>query len=136
MSIACRTAGCGCALGATGCCAIPAQAPNTTKLPASRIRFLDPIQKTDILSPHSAAKAAWFCRTFIAAILLRSKRGAKPSSVDQFERKLNLSRSPGRLADFAESGAGKNIGRQPHVHNVEEIEELSPELQVHAFGPA
>src|SRR5579884_1543536 len=55
-------------------------------------------------------------------------------SEDQFERELDLARIAGCPADFAEAGTFDDIGRQPEIHNVEQVEKLCPELQIHQFA--
>ena len=58
------------------------------------------------------------------------------SLIDEFERELNLPRVTGSLADFAKTGSVENIRRQAHVDDIEQVEELGAELQIHAFGSA
>ena len=43
---------------------------------------------------------------------------------------------PAVFADFAEAGAVEGVGWQAHIDDVEEVEELGPELQIDALGPA
>src|SRR3974377_987582 len=66
--------------------------------------------------------------------------------VNQLERELNLARGAGRLADHTEAGVADNLSgclvhlqrvrRQSHVDDIEDVEELGTELQVHALGAA
>jgi len=56
--------------------------------------------------------------------------------VDQFERKLNLPRSSGGLADNSEPGAFDGVGWQSHIDDVEEVKELCTELEIGPLDPA
>src|SRR5271165_2666939 len=56
--------------------------------------------------------------------------------INHFEGELNLAGSAGGLADFAKAGAVKSVGRQSHIHDIEEVEEFRAELQVHPLGAA
>ena len=42
----------------------------------------------------------------------------------------------GGFADFAEAGAGEDVGWEAHVDDVEDVEELGAELEVDQFGAA
>ena len=42
----------------------------------------------------------------------------------------------GGLADLTEAGAAENVGRQAHVDDIEEVEELTAELEVYKLGSA
>jgi len=57
-------------------------------------------------------------------------------SIDEFERELNLTRCASGPADFAEARAAENIRGQAHIHDVEEIEELRSELEIHLLSSA
>src|ERR1035438_8406869 len=57
-------------------------------------------------------------------------------SVDQFKRELYLTGTAGGLADLTEAGAGEYVGGRTHVDDIEEVEELAAELEVHKFSSA
>jgi hypothetical protein len=57
-------------------------------------------------------------------------------SVDELERELNLPRRPGCFGNLAETRSVEDVSRQAHADDVEEIEELGPELEIHALGAA
>jgi len=57
-------------------------------------------------------------------------------SVDELERELNLPGRPGSLGNLAETRSAEDVSRQAHVDDVEDIGELGPELEIHAFGSA
>lgn len=56
--------------------------------------------------------------------------------MDELERELNLPRCPGRFGDLTEAGPVEDVCRQAHVDDVQEIEELGPELEIHTLGSA
>src|ERR1700678_3710717 len=68
--------------------------------------------------------------------ILRRKEHDWPRSVDELERELNLPRRPGRFGNLAETRSGEDVRGQAHVDDVEEIEELGPELEIHALCSA
>src|SRR5271168_1160028 len=68
--------------------------------------------------------------------MMKAFSGHHFCSVDKLQRKLNLPRVPGRLADQAKAGPFDGIRRQPHVHDIEQIEELSAKLQIEQLDPA
>ena len=47
-----------------------------------------------------------------------------PVSVNQLQGELNLARRSGGLADDAKAASAQNVGRQPEIYQVENIEEL------------
>src|SRR6478736_4140726 len=51
------------------------------------------------------------------------------SSINQLQRKLYLPRRPRSLADNPEPTPAQNIGRQPEIHQVKNIEELRTKFQ-------
>src|SRR2546428_1217450 len=55
-------------------------------------------------------------------------------SVVQFQRKLDLARRPGGLADHTKPAAENNVGGQTEIHFVEDIEELSSKLKDREFA--
>src|SRR5579859_2809924 len=55
------------------------------------------------------------------------------ASVDQLQRKLNLSGSAGSPADKAEAGATHRVGWQAEIHNIEKIEKLRAKFQNSQF---
>jgi len=52
------------------------------------------------------------------------KAEKEQTSVNQFERELNLARRPCRLADNSKAAAAHNVGRQSKIHNIKDVEEL------------
>src|SRR5579863_5688355 len=54
-------------------------------------------------------------------------------SVDDLERQLNLPRCAGRFGYLPKTGPSQDVCRQAHVDDVEQIEEFTAELQVHAL---
>jgi hypothetical protein len=58
------------------------------------------------------------------------------ASIDELERKLNLPRRPRRPADQPEPRSLDRVRRQPHVHHVEQVKKLAPELHICPFQPA
>src|ERR1035438_10362339 len=57
-------------------------------------------------------------------------------SIDQFKRELYLTGTAGGLADLTEAGAGEYVGGRAHVDDIEEVEKLAAELEVHKFSSA
>src|SRR5437879_4497002 len=53
----------------------------------------------------------------------------RQSSVDYFQRKLNLPRRPRRLADDPEPAPVHNVRRQPKIHDIKDVEELCAKLE-------
>src|SRR2546423_7980625 len=51
------------------------------------------------------------------------------SSVDHFQRKLNLPRRARGLADDPKPAAAHNVGRQPKIHDIKHVEKLRAKLQ-------
>src|ERR1035437_6983860 len=92
--------------------------------------------------PRASTKPAIIMRAIFAvrSVLMRfprcRARQTSGQSVDQLERELDLPRVAGGLADLAKTGAVENVGGQAHGDDVEEVEELAAELQVHQFGSA
>src|SRR2546423_669527 len=114
-----------------------------------RTRTCDPCLKRALLYQLSYAPtiSQYYC------IYLQAAVSAKPAFlINQFQRKLNLPRTPCRLADkpkpvrradasrWCSPGRtrrdAKNICRQSHIDNVEDVEKLRAELQAHAFHSA
>lgn len=68
----------------------------------------------------------------------------RPISIDQLQRKLNLARVTRCLADHSEAGVAKDgsggtvhlkrVGRKTHGNDIEDVEELRSELEIHALG--
>ncbi len=54
-------------------------------------------------------------------------------SVDNLHRELNLPRSPGSPTNNPEAAPAHNVRRQSEVHNIEDVEELRPELHSSEF---
>ena len=48
--------------------------------------------------------------------------------IDQFERELNLARSPRSAANEAKAGAANGIRRQTKIDDIEEIEKFRPKF--------
>ena len=55
---------------------------------------------------------------------------------NQFQRKLNLARCAGGLADDSKAAAAHYVGRQSEIHAIENVEELRAELQCAQFAVA
>src|SRR6266480_2998124 len=59
---------------------------------------------------------------------------AQEASIDHFQGKLDLARWAGGPADDAEAAASDDVGGQPEIHFVEDIEELGPKLKDSEFA--
>ena len=59
--------------------------------------------------------------------------GCDNHSIDELERKLNLPGRAGRFGDHSEAGTRHCVRWQPHVYDVENVEELTAELKIHSF---
>src|SRR5579863_1522437 len=56
--------------------------------------------------------------------------------VNELQGELNLAGCAGGTADLAEACSCQGIGRQAHIHNVEQVEELGAKLQIHQLDAA
>jgi len=54
-------------------------------------------------------------------------------SIQQLQRKLDLSRRPGRVADEAKTGAKHDVRGQSEVDQIENVEKFRAELQLQRF---
>src|ERR1700678_4148866 len=67
---------------------------------------------------------------------LSGHSNGETSLVNQLQGELDLPRRTGRAADFAEAGAHESVGRQSHIDDVEQVEDLGAKLQIQPLKAA
>jgi len=77
----------------------------------------------NLAAPTSAIRARREAASWAAAEI----------SIQQLQRKLDLSRRPGRVADEAKTGAKHDVRGQSEVDQIENVEKFRAELQLQRF---